>query len=251
MMKVLVFTPINPNFPRLWGRTVQSIFRLRWNGPLDWHFVAGDNPHDAPYDNITHNYNRARKAALEGGYDALLCVEADMIVPVDALEKLVACDSDVAYGLYVWRHGRRKWSAYTAVETRYGKSLSEDVERAKQEWGGVVDVAGVGLGCTLIRRKVLAGIDFRMGDEKQVSCDWYFALDCQEAGYSQRAHLGVVCGHQSMHPWPQIVWPSNEGRLYYVESLEPPIEKRLEKGDSVSVQVGMGENAIYRKVETA
>jgi hypothetical protein len=246
-MKTLIFCPLNPNQPRLWGRTVQSIFRLQWDGPLDWLFVANDNPHDEPYDNVTHNYERARRQALAGGYDALLTVEADMIVPPDALTKLVACESDVAYGLYVWRHGRRKWSAYTAVETRYGKSLSEDSERAKAAWGQIVDVAGVGLGCTLIRRRVLAGLDFHMGDERQVSCDWYFALDCQAEGYTQRAHLGVVCGHQSMKPWPQIVWPSNEGRLYYVESLEPPLEKRLTPGETVSVQVGMGENAIYRQ----
>lgn len=244
-MKVLVFCPLNPNAPRLWGRTVQSIFRLEWEGPLDWLFVAGDNPHDAAYENVTHNYERARRAALEGGYDALLCVESDMIVPPDAIAGLLACESDVAYGLYVWRHGRRKWSAYTTLEDRRGVSLSDDPAAAQAAWGGIVDVAGVGLGCTLIRRNVLSGINFRMGDNPKVSCDWYLALDCQAAGFTQRANLGVVCGHQTYKPFPQIIWPTNEGRLYYMESLETPIARSLKAGETISVRVGMGENGVY------
>lgn len=244
-MKLLVFCPINPNYPRLWGRTVQSIFRLEWEGAIDWHFVAGDNPHDEPYENVTHNYERARQRALEGGYDALLCVESDMIIPPDALSLLLSCESDVAYGLYVWRHGRRKWSAYTELGDRHGVSLSDDPARAAAEWGQVVDVEGVGLGCTLIRRDVLRAVPFRMGDNKRVSCDWYFALDAKAAGFSQRAHLGAVCGHQTYKPWPSIIWPTNTGRLYAVESLEPMVS--VPPGESVTVRVGMGENGVYRE----
>lgn len=247
-MKVLVFCPLNPKPPRLWGRTVQSAYRLAYPGPLDWLFVAGDNPYDEPYDNITHNYNRARQAVLDGGYDALLCVESDMIVPPDAITKLEACDADIAYGLYVWRHGRREWSAYRLIEHRRGESLSRDKDAARAVWGEVVDVEGVGLGCTLIRRHVLEALPFRNEDGK-VSCDWYLALDAKAAGFTQRAHLGVVCGHQSYKPWPQIVWPSNEGRLYYVEPIEATVA--IPPGESVTVRVGMGENGIYRERETA
>ena len=48
-----------------------------------------------------------------GGFDALLLVENDMILPPDALLKMAAVDADVVYGLYVNRHGWRKWLAYT------------------------------------------------------------------------------------------------------------------------------------------
>jgi hypothetical protein len=243
-MKILIFCPLNPNQPRLWGRTVQSIFRLEHDGPLDWLFVANDNPHSEPYENVTHNYERARRQALAGDYDALLTVESDMIIPPDTLIKLASCEADVAYGLYVWRHGRRKWSAYSELEEKRGVSLSEHPARARALWGQVVDVAGVGLGCTLIRRQVLTGINFRIGDNPKVANDWYFALDCQESGFSQRAHLGVVCGHQSYKPWPQIIWPTNTGKLYAVESLEKPLERPLSEG-AITVRTGMGENAVY------
>ncbi len=246
MTKLLAFCPLNPNYPRLWGRTVQSIFRLEHDGPLDWLFVANDNPHERPYDNITHNYERARRAALEGGYDFLLTIESDMVVPPGAIDQLLACDADVAYGLYVFRHGRRTWSAYTTLEERHGVSLSEDAPRARREWGKVIDVAGVGLGCALISRKVLRTIDFRMGDNDRVSNDWQFALNLQEAGYSQRAHLGVVCGHHSYKPWPQIIWPDPDAQtLYRVESLgDAPT---VAPGERMSVRVGMGVNSIHRE----
>lgn len=245
-MKILVFTPLNPSFPRLWGRTVQSVFRLEHDGPLDWHFVSNDNPHARPYDNITHNYERARRAALEGGYDYLLTVESDMIVPPDTIGKLLACDADVAYGLYVFRHGRRNWSAYTELEARRGVSLSSDRDAARAAWGKIVDVAGVGMGCTLISRKVLGGVNFRMGDNDRVANDWQFALDLQAAGYSQRAHLGVVCGHHAYQPWPQVIWPDPDAdSLYSTESLDGAPTVR--PGETTTVRVGMGVNSIYRE----
>lgn len=243
-MKVLVFCPLHPKPPRLWGRTVQSIFRLDWPYPIDWDFVAGDNPHAEPYDNVTHVYNRARARVLQEGYDALLAVESDMIVPRDALTRLVATGADVAYGLYVWRHGRRLWSAYTLLEERHGESISADWAAAQAAWGTVIDVAGVGLGCTLIRRQVLEAIPFRAPEDHLVSCDWTLALDAQAAGFTQRCDLGVVCGHQTTSPWPQILWPSSEVKQGYLS--EPLVPLRvLEPGEKVEIPLGMGTLPIY------
>lgn len=255
--RVLVFCPLNPNMPRLWGRTVQSIFRLEWDAPLDWYFVANHNPYENPYENVTLNYNRARAAVLDDGYDALFCIESDMIVPPNALTDLVHVNADVAYGLYVWRHGRRKWSAYSQVGPKSGVSLSDEPERGRAAWGKVVNVAGVGLGCTLIRRDVLEILEFRLYPEdyqfpdspnlrprQAFCCDWLFALDCQELGFVQKAHLGVVCGHQAYKPWPQILWPDPAAeKLYTIESLSPlPLAA---EGEKVKMHVGLGTNIVY------
>lgn len=247
--KVLVFCPLNPSYPHLWGRTVQSIFRLDWPEPLDWLFFANDNPLEDGYENVLHNYTRARAKALEGGYDYLLTVESDMIIPPDTIGKLLDCGADVAYGLYVFRHGRRTWSAYTEVAVKSGVSLSQTPSEAKALWGKVVDVAGVGLGCTLISRKVLEEIPFRLGENHKSANDWQLALDLQEGGYTQRAHLGVVCGHQTATPWPQIIWPDPDTpRLYRVESFGG--EPTVKPGETTTVQVGMGTNAVYAMPRT-
>lgn len=249
-MKVLVYCPLNPNYPRLWGRTVQSIFRLEWDKPLDWMFSANDNPYPKqPYKNVTHNYNRARERVLEGGYDALLTIESDMIVPEFALRALVQADADVAYGLYVWRHGRRKWSAYHFMSETTGDSLSDKPDYARAVWGQTIPVEGVGLGCTLIYRDVLEAIPFRVNEDKQnFSCDWYFALDCLEAGAIQKCNTAVVCGHCSYEPWPQIIWPDpQQEKLYRIESLEIP--KVVEPGEKMTFHAGMGTQIIYAAQE--
>lgn len=228
---VLVFCPMSPTMPRLWGRTVQSLFKLTSETiGIDYWFRGWDNPHEYPYENVTHNYNIARDLVLRMGFDALLTVECDMIIPPDTVDRLAATEADIAYGLYVWRHGRREWSAYTSLNALKGKSISKDPPAARAAWGKVIDVAGVGQGCTLIRRHVLEVIEFSLwpGTPQAVSSDWMLALDAQRLGFTQRCDLGVVCGHQTYEPWPQVIWPDpEECDLYRVEALPDPVNGKL------------------------
>ncbi len=244
---VLVFCPMSPNYPRLWGRTVQSILRMKSDKiGLEFWFRGHDNPFDYPYENVAHNYNVARDMVLNLGFDALLSIESDMIVPEDTVERLVATEADIAYGLYVWRHSRREWSAYTQLSALRGRSISQDPEAAKDAWGKVIDVEGVGQGCTLIRRNVLEKIAFSLwpGTPQLVSSDWMLAIDAQAHGFTQRCDLGVVCGHQTYEPWPQIIWPDPESPdLYRIEALSDPKTGKLpikiiRKGESVRVPFG-------------
>lgn len=231
---ILVFTPTR----RVWERSLRSIFRLAWDGPIHFLFTR-DNPYatgepEGPYripgyrDNILHNYVNGRKAFLAGDYDAMLTVEADMIVPEDALQKLAAVDADVAYGLYCWRHGRPLWNPYIGETNR---SIALDPETARDAWGKVIECRGVGLGCTLIHRHVLEALIFR-GGSSTYSCDWYFAIDLLAEEFVQKAHLGVVCGHiadvvaqLTQHPTaelsPRVIWPDVESDdLYRIEYVE-------------------------------
>jgi len=244
---VLVFCPMSPTMPRLWKRTVQSLFRLQSEAiGIEYWFRGWDNPHEYPYENVTHNYNVARELVLRMGFDALLTVECDMIIPPDTVDRLAATGADIAYGLYVWRHGRREWSAYTQLKAQSGKSISKDPEAARAAWGHVIDVAGVGQGCTLIRRHVLEVIEFSLwpGSPTIVSSDWLLALDAQRHGFTQRCDLGVVCGHQTYQPWPQVIWPDpDEEDLYRVEALPDPVNGRLpvqviRKGESLRFPMG-------------
>jgi hypothetical protein len=162
-MKILVAIAMH----QIFMETVQSLFMQDWPERLDYLFIAGDEPgSDDSYMQISAKYERARAQALAGDYDALWCVEADMIVPVDALRKLAGIDADVAYGLYCWRHepATGMLNCYPVVSEREGFGLSHYPEQAHELWGHVVRVAGLGLGCTLIRRSVLEAITFRHGE---------------------------------------------------------------------------------------
>src|SRR5689334_13795001 len=111
-MNVLIVSPI---YNRLFTPMLRSVFSLRALGTLDIFMPwcgYGDGERDSR-DIITEKYNAGRARVLSGAYDAMLCIESDMIVPEDALVKLAATGADVAYGVYVFRRTPWAWSAYS------------------------------------------------------------------------------------------------------------------------------------------
>jgi hypothetical protein len=175
------------------------------------------------HDIVTAKYQEAQRHFLAGDWDTFIAVEDDMVLPTDALERLermLLAGVDIAYGLYVLRHGLSyRWNAYSALTEEGGRSVSQERQAAVAAFGQIIPVKGVGLGCTAIRREVLEGIDFRRGGP---ACnDWYLAVDGEKAGYQQRCDLGLVCGHMTMEPSPRIVWPAADDpqHLYRIEFL--------------------------------
>jgi hypothetical protein len=254
-MRILLYCPLHPETPKIFGRTLNSIFRQEYD-PLEIWFSKGDNPQDTgvPMNdgraNTLHNYKKARQATLDQGFDALMTVERDMIIPSDAVQRLLDCDADIAYGLYVFR-AVSSWSAFTRLDRKSGRSISKDPALAKRMWGKQMDVAGVGFGCTLIKRHVLEAIEFR--GAPGAANDWFFAQDAQEHGFKQVCDLGLVCGHIDTLPMPRVIWPDPEmPNLYRNEFIKGiPVN---EKGE-VEIEIGrLGEfyipkDALYREVE--
>lgn len=235
--RILCYIPMAPKRPKLYARTIQSAMNVIWDAPIDYVFGREDNPVEMPYDNICKKYNQGRKLALEGGYDALWTVEADMIIPPIALERLTRIDADVAYGLYVSRHGSQRWLAFSHIGETVGISISDDRINAKAAWGQVIETQGVGLGCTLIWRHVLEAIEFRHPGAETAN-DWFFSLDCQKHGFVQKHDLGVVCGHIVGPPSPKILWPDPEAeRLYRIEFFDEAPPERIEPGSKVEVVI--------------
>ena len=210
-MRTLVFCPTH----RLEPETVTAIFEIRGEG-VDYLFTR-DNPHDNSLDrgraNILYNYQKGRRAFLDGSYDQMLVIENDMIPPPDTLEKLTACNADLAYGLYCFRHGDKpsywQMNAYRYVENKRtypDQPISLFPKALRQAWGKVIPVSGGALGCVLIKRSVLEAIDFRGGD---TWCDHYFTLDAWRGGYDMKCDMSVTCGH--IRPDGLILWPTIEG----------------------------------------
>lgn len=213
--KILVYCPLSPNMPRIHARSIQSIFGMAWPNPIE--IVLGRHDqvpeHQNKYDNLMEKHNRARKMALDGGYDALLFVESDIIVPTNALVNLTAIDTDVAYGLYCARTASHRWLAFSQLKHNTGRSIDRNYLYCVNHWGKVIETKGVGMGCTLIHRNVLEKIEFRRGGS--AADDWYYALDCEKAGFRQHHDLGVVCGHIVDDGIKKIIWPIVENNVLY------------------------------------
>lgn len=215
-MKVLLFCPTY----RLEPETVDSIMRLDPAGhELHLHFTRW-NPCGVGHYNILYHYRRARDIVLRNEFDALLIVESDMIIPPDALRKLAAIEGDIALGLYVHRH----WDTVQACRPNaqlWPRSanptisawVSDHPEQWRAAWGRVIQVAGSGLGCILIHRRVLESLQFRLHDFGgkwiPADADTYFHDDAANAGFSIFCDLSVVCGHKT--PDGAILWPGLDG----------------------------------------
>lgn len=214
---VLIFTPYHD---RLEPETVAAVQALEWDGTLSW-LLQRDNPE--PGDdrstgvaNHLHQYQRGREVFLAGRYDAMLTVEADVIPPADALKRLAALDADVAYGVYMFRvhpfsnrtEPEVNLQANEQTESGYtGGSWSRRGLWPPPERGPAV-VDGAGLGCTLIRRRVLEAIQFRALNPALapiVHCDSWFTADVGRQGFGMMADTRVVCGHKT--PEGEVLWP--------------------------------------------
>ena len=218
-MKVLVATPVMRG--ELYKRAWLSWYAMDWDGQIDYYQMIGGDHDPLPYDNVTRKYNDARRVLLAGDYDALMTIESDTVVPRDALKRLVAVGADVTYGLYAFRHGFPYWSAFTLVRADKGMPINHSPELAKEAWGKVIDVEGVGNGCTLIQRHVMEAVEFNWSLGEFGCCDWHLSLDCQRLGFTQKCDMGLICGHIATDPVYRIIWPDvNANGMYRTELLE-------------------------------
>jgi hypothetical protein len=245
-MRILATTPMHPDY----GIKPQALVSIHkavsnYDGPIDWLISAGDNPYDSPFENVAYQHNKARQMVIDDGYDAMFSVEADMIIPPDTISLLLEADADIAYGLYVSRHKPNRWLAFKNLTLWGGESVSLDYtgKNAREAWGKIIDVAGVGMGCALIRREVLEQLEFRLhdgkhswiqdeyaddfrqmgfspySDHRNMVCDDYLlAMDAQHYGMSQRTNMNVICGHIN---GKGVIWPDLEAKSFFrIESIE-------------------------------
>jgi hypothetical protein len=172
--------------------------------------ITGNSKQD--HENTLYQYRYARQRILSGDYDYLFTVEHDMIIPEDALTKMLATDADVIYGLYLLRHFKPVLNALRSVNSRWPDAsltmFPEIVKKARAQ--GWIEVSGSGFGCTLIRRKVLEKLDMRRSEiGGHPSPDMPFAADCMRNGFKQICRFDVICGH--IKPDGDVLIPFERG----------------------------------------
>lgn len=208
-MKILVDRPLM-RLPdggvETFARSDASLYALDWDEPLDVFQRIGGDDYGNRNASCTMKRNRTREVFLAGDYDALLCFDSDIIAPTDSLKRLVALDADIAYGLYVNRPFPHQWCAAVMLQEQRWQSLSSLPDTARELWGEVIDVCGVGFGFTLIKRHILEAAPFR--DWTNVSCDWGLSYDAQQNGWSQVMDLGCVLGHIKRDG--AVLWPDRD-----------------------------------------
>lgn len=190
------------------SETLRGVHSQEWDDPDGYDVLTmwGQDirPGEDRFQAVTRKYQALQRRFLSGPWDCLLTVEQDMRIPTDALlrlARLVADGADIAYGLYVWRYREQHWwNAHPKIEADAAGipwfwSMTQYQKEARRLWGQPVQVAGLGLGCTLLSRQTLTRLGFRQGHAHHC-CDTTLAMDANAEGLIQIADLGCVCGHK-------------------------------------------------------
>jgi len=215
MPKVLVYTATYGDGLR--PETVEAVAAQEFDGEFT-HEIGHHNPFPgADARNVTAQYERARGMALNDDYDALLTVEHDIRIPPDCLSKLWATPGQVVYAVYMLRHGSGVLSTWRYQgPTEPGLSLSfhprEVAEYRGRGWGRV---AGVGFGCTLIRRPVLGVIRFR-DTRRNGPNDIPFMVDCLKRNIVCAGRFDTPCQHYEDGVWLEPYAPGWEWARVYI-----------------------------------
>ena len=155
--------------------------------------------------NFVRGYSCARarnliaREAMEGGYDYVLMVDSDMILPSNALVSMLKDDVDLCLGCYPRKNTRDGiFELFKTGQKDFVATYKYDELCACK---GKIDVKGGGFGCALIRvdamralaKPLFKYVEYDSGDV--LSEDNYFCSQMTRAGFKVQADTDVMCGH--------------------------------------------------------
>lgn len=139
--------------------------------------------------------------AINRKADYIFWMDDDMIIPPDAIDKLLAHNKDICSGLYFGR-GNCKPLLYNIAVDRDENNLIKSFSTTQildYPQNSLIKVGAVGFGCVLTKVSVLRGMlkewgtcfDFIQGKGE----DFSFGLRCEDMGIETWVDTSVKCGH--------------------------------------------------------
>ena len=143
------------------------------------------------------SYERIREKFLKGGYDYLFTLESDLFPPEGIIEELMANDKDVCGAVYMIKGASCKNTSVPCVTTGKFAFVNGRVQEAFMSFfeldGELKRIhGGCGLGCALIKRKVLEKVRFR---SDMCHCDTYFHRDAHRLGFETWIDTRFIIPH--------------------------------------------------------
>jgi FkbM family methyltransferase len=133
-------------------------------------------------------------------YDYLFSVDSDIILPKDALKKMIAADKDVISGLYIQRiPNTHTLEVYMDVPNGGCTNIPYHLIKGT----GIVKIAACGMGCALIKGEVFRKLQYphffyksALNHKDTVSEDVYFCSKARDAGFDIWADSSIMCDHK-------------------------------------------------------
>ncbi|MBS3150483.1 hypothetical protein J4425_01600, partial [Candidatus Woesearchaeota archaeon] len=159
--------------------------------------VLVDNSKNSDYYNsvkerIVSSRNKLKEYFLKNDYDYLLSLEQDVVPPKDVIERLMKHGKDICSGLYFKEKDNELIPImYVPYKNEFAKLLKFE-EIPENE---LIEVITSGLGCVLIKRKVLENVEFRYEKNKEPWDDVWFCEDARQKGFKVYVDTSVRCKH--------------------------------------------------------
>jgi GT2 family glycosyltransferase len=149
-----------------------------------------------------------RQYALENDFDYLFFVDSDVIVPENALNKLLSREKKIICGRFWYRpppEGRTLW---------FKKIKPEQISENTGVWlidfisndfyddftasfpGQVMGIDACGFGAVLIHKEPLNKIQFKKSPNNHYGADIHFCYDAKKLGYKIYGDPEVFCDHK-------------------------------------------------------
>ena len=213
-MKILIAIP---TFENITPDTYKSVYDLeKVEHEILFEFVRG-------YDCATAR-NRIAQRGIDIGADYVLMVDNDVVLPKDALLKLLENGKDVCLGFYAHRGTDNLYDGRTCIcklkqpdGTNYynypleSEYTAAEMREMKEAGETAILVHGGGMGCALISTEVFRKASYpwydwvNYGDANRgmLSEDLYFCEVCRTFKIPIYADVRVGCGHLFRH----VQWP--------------------------------------------
>lgn len=213
-MRILIAVP---TFENIYPDTFKSIYGLDSAGhELSFDFVRG-------YDVATAR-NKIVQEALDGGFDYVLMVDNDVVLPEDIIATMTDNIKDVCLGYYAHRDDDNVYRGRTSVckllmpngqkyfdyplESEY---TAKEMTELRQFENYKVRIHGGGMGCAFINTDVFRTlrypwydwVNYDDGDRRMLSEDLYFCEECRHHQIPIYTDTRAACGHMLR----RIQWP--------------------------------------------
>lgn len=208
-MRVLVAVPTYEN---IYPDTFKSIYQLEKGGhEVDFDFFRG-------YD-VANARNKIGQATVDGGYDYVLMVDNDEVLPKDALINLLETEQSyplcgtMVVGYCLSRPANAANSSGRTTTFKFcGKDYVADDAYTATELKALhdagttrVQIRGSGLGCALIHKSVFERMSYpyfkwvTYSSGAQLSEDLYFCEQLKMINVPIFVDTRVSCGHMMRH----------------------------------------------------
>lgn len=131
-------------------------------------------------------------------YDYLMCVDSDIVLPVDCLEKMLLANKDIISGLYIQRiPDTQILEVYLDAPNGARNATLEEIQDTP-----LAKVSACGMGCCLINSNVLRTMQYphfvyksALNHAYTFSEDIYFCFKARELGFEVWADTTIRCEH--------------------------------------------------------